>query len=133
MKKKIIIVEDHDLVRELWVTIFSTHKDLEVVGDCGELDEAIELIKEKQPDIISLDINLKNSSGFDAVPVLKKALPSVLIVVVTMHIQKAYLDQMLELGVNGYITKSSTRAEIFKTIDEVIAGNTYVCEEMRYE
>ena len=131
MLKKIVVVEDHTLIRELWVKVYSEKGDLEVVGDTGDFDEAMEMIKKLQPDVVSLDINLKDATGFDAVPLIKQYAPNARILVVTMHIQLNYLKQMMELGVMGYVTKSSSHTELFKAIDEIMAGRIYVCAEMQ--
>ncbi len=129
--KSIVVIEDHTLIRELWVKIYAEKGDLQVVGDTGDFDEAIEIVKKMQPDVVSLDINLKDASGFDAVPLIKQYSPNTRILVVSMHIQLNYLKQMLELGVMGYVTKSSSHTELFKAIDEIMAGRIYVCTEMQ--
>jgi DNA-binding NarL/FixJ family response regulator len=131
MKKRIIVIEDHTLIRELWVKIYNEKGDVEVVGDSGDFDEAMEMVKKFQPDLVSLDINLKDATGFDAVPLIKEYSTNTRIIVVSMHIQLNYLKQMLELGVMGYVTKSSSHTELFKAIDEVMEGHIYVCAEMQ--
>lgn len=76
MKKiSIVIVDDHKLIREMWAKMFSNHPSLEVTGESGEFDEAIEIIKTKRPDIVLLDINLPPHSGMDAVPLIRKYVP----------------------------------------------------------
>ena len=129
--KSIVVIEDHTLIRELWVKIYAEKGDLQVVGDTGDFDEAIEIVKKMQPDVVSLDINLKDASGFDAVPLIKQYSPNTRILVVSMHIQLNYLRQMMDLGVMGYVTKSSSHTELFKAIDEIMAGRIYVCTEMQ--
>lgn len=131
MKRTIVVIEDHTLIRELWVKIYNEKGDVEVVGDSGDFEEAMEMVKKFQPDLVSLDINLKDASGFDAVPLIKEYSPNTRIIVVSMHIQLNYLKQMLELGVMGYVTKSSSHTELFKAIDEVMEGHIYVCAEMQ--
>lgn len=130
-KKTIVVIEDHTLIRELWVKIYNEKGDVEVVGDSGDFEEAMELVKKLQPDIVSLDINLKDATGFDAVPLIQQHSPGSRIIVVSMHIQLNYLKQMLEMGVMGYVTKSSSHTELFKAIDEVMEGHIYVCAEMQ--
>lgn len=129
--KTIVVIEDHTLIRELWVKIYNEKGDVQVVGDSGDFDEAMEMVKKFQPDLVSLDINLKDASGFDAVPLIKEYSPNTRIIVVSMHIQLNYLKQMLELGVMGYVTKSSSHTELFKAIDEVMEGHIYVCTELQ--
>ncbi|MBU6158147.1 MAG: response regulator transcription factor [Bacteroidetes bacterium] len=131
MKKTMVVVEDHALIRDLWVKIYEGKGDVEVAGATGDFEEAMELVKQHQPDLVSLDINLGEYSGADAVPLIRQQSPNTRIMAVSMHAQPNYLKQMLALGAMGYVTKSSPHAELYKAIDEICAGRLYVCEEMR--
>ncbi|HVT85189.1 MAG TPA: response regulator transcription factor [Chitinophagaceae bacterium] len=132
MKKiSIAIVEDHQLVRDMWTTLFAGKDQLEVVGGSGDLDEAIEMIKIKRPDIVLLDINLQKASGLDAVPLIRKFSPGTRIISVSMHSQPAYAKKMMRLGAKGYVTKNSPHQEIFRAINEVMNGRTYLCNEIK--
>lgn len=132
MKKiSVIIVEDHQMVREMWSQLFEVKKEIEVVGKSGGFDEAIDLIKLKRPDIVLLDINLPNASGLDAVPLIRKFSPGTRIIAVSMHSQPAYAKKMLQMGAKGYVTKNSSHEEMFTAIDTVMAGKTYVCMEIK--
>jgi DNA-binding NarL/FixJ family response regulator len=97
-KNSVIIVEDHKLVRDMWINLFADNNELEVVGECGDLDEAIEMIKIKKPDIVLLDINLPQGSGLDAVPLIRKFAPDTRIIAVSMHNQPLYAKKMLQMG-----------------------------------
>lgn len=132
MKKiTVVIVDDHKLVREMWRELFSRHENLEMVGESGQFQEAIDLIRDKRPDIVLLDINLSQASGFDAVPLIRKYAPGTRIITVSMHSQPAYAKKMLQLGVKGYVTKNSSRQEIFQAIEAVMEGKKYVCTEIK--
>jgi len=130
-KISVVIVEDHQLVREMWSQLFAARKDIEVVGKSGGFDEAIEMIKEKRPDIVLLDINLSGASGLDAVPLIRKFAPGSKIIAVSMHSQPAYAKKMLQLGAKGYVTKNSSHEEMFTAIDTVMDGKNYVCTEIK--
>ncbi|MEO6613799.1 MAG: response regulator transcription factor [Chitinophagaceae bacterium] len=130
-KITVVVVEDHQLVREMWVQLFTGKKEIEVVGETGGFEEAIEMIKTKRPDIVLLDINLPGASGLDAVPLIRKFAPGSRIIAVSMHNQPAYTKKMLQLGARGYVTKNSSHEEIFTAIDHVMAGKTYVCMEIK--
>ncbi|MCW3119629.1 MAG: two component transcriptional regulator, LuxR family [Chitinophagaceae bacterium] len=132
MKKiKVMVVEDHKLVREMWIKSLIVNTDIEVVGESGIFDEAIEMIKDKNPDIVLLDINLGPASGFDAVPFIRQFSPLTKIIAVTMHAQPTYCKKMLGLGAMGYVTKNSSQKEMFKAIEEVMQGRTFVCNEIK--
>jgi len=130
-KTTVIVVDDHQLVREMWRELFAKNTGIEVIGESGVFDEAIEMVKSKRPDIVLLDINLSQASGFDAVPLIRKFAPGTRVIAVSMHSQPAYAKKMLKLGAKGYVTKNSSREEMLKAITEVMNGRTYVCMEIR--
>lgn len=132
MKKiTIAIVDDHRLIREMWTKLFSGRTDIEVNGESGKFDDAIEMIKTKRPDIVLLDINLSDGSGLDAVPLIRKYSPGTKIVAISMHSQPAYAKKMLQLGAKAYITKNSSHQEMFKAIEEIMNGKIYICSEIK--
>lgn len=128
---KVAVVDDHKLVREMWIKLLAEVKDIEVVAESDEFDEAIELIKQKKPDVVLLDINLKQSSGMDAVPLIRKFSPGTRIIGVSMHNQLSYAKKMLQMGAKAYVTKNSSHKEIIKAIEEVMQGRTYICSEIK--
>lgn len=127
----VAIIDDHRLIREMWSKIFAGLNQFEITGESGALDDAIEMIKIKRPDIVLLDINLEKSSGMDAVPLIRKFSPGTKIIAVSMHNQPAYAKKMLQLGARGYVTKNSSHEEIIKAAEEVMKGNVYVCSEIK--
>jgi DNA-binding NarL/FixJ family response regulator len=132
MKKiRIAVVDDHKLIREMWSILFAANTTVELAGESGEFDDAIEMIKTERPDIVLLDINLLESSGFDAIPLIRKFCPGTRIIVVSMHNKPAYAKKVLKLGAKGYITKNSSQEEMFKAIEEVMNGRLYICTEIK--
>src|SRR5688572_2040075 len=132
MKKiTVVIVDDHKLIRQMWEIMFAGNSEIEITGESATVDQAIEMIKIKRPDIVFLDINLAQGSGMDAVPLIRKFSPGTRIIAVSMHNQPAYAKKMLQLGAKGYVTKNSAHEEIFKAIEEVMNGRTYVCAEIK--
>ena len=132
MKKHgIFILDDHKLFREMWRKVFAGHPELEIIGDCGEFDEGIEMIKSKRPDFLFLDINLNEASGLDAIPLVRKFSPGTKIIIVSMHNKVAYAKKILQLGAKAYVTKNSSYEEIFMAIKEVQKGNQYLCSEVK--
>ncbi|MEO8765389.1 MAG: response regulator transcription factor [Ginsengibacter sp.] len=130
-KITVVIVDDHKLLRELWQQILASNQEIEVVGESGEFDEAIELIKIKRPDIVLLDINLPPASGMDAVPLINKFAPGTKIIAISAHNQIVYAKKMLQLGAKAYVTKNSSSQEMLKAIKEVMNGKKYICSEIK--
>lgn len=132
MKKiTLIVVDDHKLVREMFLQIFSHHEEFEIIGETGVLEEAVEMVKAKEPHLVFLDINLGNTTGFDAMPLISKHTPQTKVIALSLHNNPAFATKMIGLGAKGYITKNSSSAEIFTAIKEVIAGKTYICSEIK--
>lgn len=132
MKKlTIVIVDDHQLVREMWGKIFSANETLEIVAESGELSDALEKIKKVRPDIVMLDINLANSSGMDAIPVIRSFSPGTKIIGLSMHNEPAYAKEMLKMGAKAYVTKNSSYNEIMTAIKMVMEGKIFVCSEIK--
>jgi two-component system, NarL family, invasion response regulator UvrY len=130
-KITIVIVDDHKLIRQMWLQMFAPDAGIRVIGESGTLDEAVEMVKIKRPDIVLLDINLEQESGMDAVPLIRKFSPETRIIAATMHNQPAYAKKMLQLGAKGYITKNSPHEEVIRAIEEVMKGGVYVCAEIK--
>jgi DNA-binding NarL/FixJ family response regulator len=130
-KKTVVIIDDHRLIREMWATMLEDSGKYEVSGISGFLEEAIEIIKITKPEIILLDLNLKEESGFDAVPLIKKFSPSSKIIAVSMHSHPAFVKRIIHMGAKGFVTKNSSHEEFFKTLDKVSKGEIYICDEIK--
>lgn len=132
MKKiSIMIVDDHTLIRETWSFLLGRNENFEVVAECGDGARAVELARDKRPDVVLLDINMAPMSGFEALKLIRKMSPASRIIAVSMHSQPAYAKKMLRLGAKGYVTKNSPRNEMTDAILEVSKGNTFVCQEVK--
>jgi two-component system invasion response regulator UvrY len=132
MKKiKILIVDDHTLIRETWSFILNKDPDFQVIGECGTAEEAIEVAKKLRPDIVILDISLPGMNGLEATPQFCKFYPGIKVLGVSLHTQPTYARQMIINGAMGYITKNSSRNEMSLALKEIYAGRKYICEEIR--
>ena len=132
MKKiSIMIVDDHTLIRETWSFLLGKNENFDVVAECGEGERAIELARDKRPDVVLLDINMAPMSGFDVLKMIRKYSPSSKIIGVSMHSQPAYAKKMLRLGAKGYVTKNSPRQEMLEAISEVSNNHVYICQEVK--
>lgn len=129
-KVSILIADDHKLIRETWSFILNNDPRFEVVAECGDSEEAVEVAKVKRPNIILMDINMTPISGFEATEKIRKVSPASKIIGVSMHSQPAYAKKMLQIGARGYVTKNSSKEEMIKAIMEVQNGNKYICDEI---
>jgi len=132
MKKvSIMIVDDHTLIRETWSFLLGKNENFVVVAECGDGERAIELARDKRPDVVLLDINMAPMSGFDVLKMIRKYSPGSKIIGVSMHSQPAYAKKMLRLGAKGYVTKNSPRQEMLEAISEVCNNHIFICQEVK--
>lgn len=132
MKKiTILIADDHTLVRETWSFILNTDNRFKVIAESGSGEEAVELAKELQPDVVIMDINMPGMNGIEATQQICKHSPNSRILGVSLHTQPTYARKMIQKGAMGYVTKNSSREEMFRAILEIHDGNKYVCDEIK--
>ncbi|HEY4148861.1 MAG TPA: response regulator transcription factor [Chitinophagaceae bacterium] len=127
----IMIVDDHMLIRQTWSFLLSKNENFDVVAETGDGEQAIELAREKRPDVILLDIKMRPMSGFDVLKMIRKFSPGSKVIGVSMHSQPAYAKKMLRMGAKGYVSKNSPHLEMIEAITEVSKGNTFVCQEVK--
>jgi DNA-binding NarL/FixJ family response regulator len=130
-KISVLIADDHKLIRETWSYILNNDPRFEVIAECGDSEQAVEMSKVKRPQIVLMDINMMPISGFEATERIRKVSPLSKVIGVSMHSQPAYAKKMLQIGARGYVTKNSSKEEMIKAIMEVHNGNKYVCEEIK--
>jgi two-component system invasion response regulator UvrY len=130
-KITILITDDHVLIREIWAYILNKDQKFTVVAECSNAEEAIEKARMLRPDIVIMDINLPGMNGVEATKQIKKYSPGSKVLGVSMHSQPTYVRTMMKNGASGYVTKNSTREEMFQAILEIHAGNKYICAEIK--
>jgi len=130
-KITVMIVDDHTLIRETWSFLLGRNENFEVIAEVGDGQKAIDLARDKRPNIILLDINMSPLNGFDILKMVRKQSPGSKVIAVSMHSQPAYAKKMLRMGAKGYVTKNSPRQEMLDAIMDVFNGNTYICQEVK--
>jgi DNA-binding NarL/FixJ family response regulator len=130
-KITVLIVDDHTLIRETWSFLLGRNENFEVIAEVGDGQKAIDISRDKRPNIVLLDINMTPLNGFDVLKMIRKQSPGSKVIAVSMHSQPAYAKKMLRMGAKGYVTKNSPRQEMLDAIMEVNNGNTYICQEVK--
>lgn len=128
---RIILVDDHQAVRESWKFLLDTDERFTIIGQCVNGAEAIEEAHRLEPDIMLMDINMAPVNGFEATRAISQRTPSVKIIGMSANNHPSYADKILELGAKGFMTKSSSFDELTAAIVSVHNGDRYVCEEIR--
>jgi DNA-binding NarL/FixJ family response regulator len=125
-KLRILIAEDHETVREGVKLIVERQDDMEVVGEAGDGRAAIEMARELKPDIVLMDISMPKLNGLKAAAKLKRVAPEIKILTLTRHTDTAYLNELLQAGVSGYVLKQSAPDELIRAIRAVVNGGSYL-------
>jgi two-component system response regulator NreC len=125
-KIRVMIADDHTLVRQGLKMMLQPQADIEVVGEAGNGREAVQRAAELEPDVVILDLSMPILNGLDAAQQIKKANPRVGVLVLTMHLNEEYVFQALSAGAKGYIIKESSSEELVRAVREVYRHQTYI-------
>jgi len=129
-KIKILLVDDHPLVREGVANLINQQPDLEVCGEAGNEPQALQLIGTTGPDVAVVDISLANGSGLELIKSIKAVHPAVAVLVLSMHDESLYAERALRAGARGYIMKSEAAKKVIAGVRAVLAGQLYVSEKI---
>lgn len=127
---RIVIVDDHPMMRQGLAAQISDEPDLEVCGQAEDVNDALALVKSTSPDLAIIDIALKEGNGIDLVKDIKSRCPSVKMLVLSAYQESLYAERALRAGAMGYLNKQETGQEIFEAIHTVLAGDRYISPEM---
>jgi len=125
-KKRIFIAEDQTIVRDGLRALLSSNPNLEVVGEAEDGRELIRNIEEYNPDLILMDLSMPRMNGMEALKEVKKILPDIKILVLTIHKTEEYILPVLKAGADGYVLKNDTQAELMTAIKSVLEGKSYL-------
>ncbi|MCK5097100.1 MAG: response regulator transcription factor, partial [Desulfobacteraceae bacterium] len=132
MKKiKILIADDHSVVRKGICQIIDDQPDMEVAGVACDGVEALDKAREIIPDIVLIDIAMPNLSGLEAVSMIKDAVPKTQIVILSMHAKESYVRQALSSGVMGYVLKDSPSTDILDAVHAAIRGEYFLSSKIK--
>ena len=123
-KTKILIADDHPLLREALCQVFSNQKDMEIVGQAGNGEEAIDLASQLKPDIVVMDIMMPKFDGLEASRQIKKIAPNTAILILTAYDDDNYVLGLLEAGATGYLMKSAKGQDLVEAVRAVRAGES---------
>ncbi len=127
---RIVLADDHKLFGETLREMLNAHPGFEVIALCQNSEELIETAVSKKPDIILLDINIPPFSGIEATQKLC-GLSTAKVIGLSMHAHPSYFKNMMQMGARGYVTKNSSKEEIINAIQQVYAGNKFICAEIK--
>src|ERR1051325_1646035 len=122
---RLVIVDDHDILRRTWKMVLERDERIVVVAECASGAEAILCAEKDNPDVILMDVNMHPVNGFEATRKIIRAHPSIGIIGMSINNQPTYARNMIQSGARGYVTKSSPSEEMILAIITVFNGGTY--------
>ena len=126
MAVKIMITDDHSMIREGLKSLLELDGDIEVIAEAENGEECLQKLLTVKPDVLLLDINMPKMNGLEVLKSLKDAKSKVKVLVLTVHNETEYLMKAVEIGINGYVLKDSESAELKKAIFTIYDGENYI-------
>lgn len=126
MTIRLLLVDDHAVVRSGLKMLLENERDVEIIGEAASASEAIEATMRMKPDVVLMDIGLPDLSGIDATRQIKKSTAQVAIVALTIHEDEEYFFKMLEAGASGYVPKRAAPEELLTAIRAAASGQVYL-------
>jgi len=125
-KIRIVIVDDHPLVREGLRKVLELDPELMVVDEAGDGQGAINVTRRVKPNVVLMDINMPGTNGIEATRVIKRELPSVGVIALTIHDEEEYVLELVRAGVSGYVLKDIPPSKLIETIKTVARGHSII-------
>ena len=130
---RVVVVDDHPIVREGLAQVIEHRADLTVCGEAGSAAEALDVIAEARPDVAIVDLSLRDRSGLDLIKDVAARFPDVSVLVLSMRGESPYVERALRAGARGYVTKEEGTAKVIDGIRAVLRGQMYLSEKMSAE
>lgn len=129
-RARILVVDDHAIVRHGLALLLSKHQDLAICGEAGTYDEALAALASAQPGVVLVDLTLKDRSGLDLIRDIRQRAPEVQCLVLSMHDEADYAERALRAGARGYVMKEDADEVIVEAIRTVLRGEIYASPEV---
>ncbi len=125
-KHRIVLVEDHTILREGLRSLLHEHDNLEVIGEAADGRTGLRLALSKKPDLVLMDLSMPKMNGFEAIREIKKAEPAIKIIALTVHNTEEYILMTLQAGADGYVLKDTTHDELIMAVRQVLSGKRFL-------
>jgi DNA-binding NarL/FixJ family response regulator len=129
-KAKILVVDDHPMVREWLATLINQQADLQVCGEADSAPKAMQIISQAKPDVAIVDISMDGGSGLELIKNLKASHPNIMVIVLSMHDESLYAERALRAGARGYIMKKEATKGVLQAIRCVLGGKLYLSDKL---
>jgi two-component system nitrate/nitrite response regulator NarL len=128
---KVLVADDHPVVRKGLQTCFAKQKNLRVVGEAVDGDEALRKARELSPDVVLMDISMPGMNGLAVTQVLRKEAPDLKVLILSVHSNKEYIFRVIQAGAHGYVSKEAPPEELIRAIESVYEGEPHFSDDVR--
>ena len=128
-KLKVLLADDHKLLRAGLKLLLQRNPDLTVVGEAADGEQTLQLFQQLEPDLLLLDLSMPKMDGLDCLREIKSRWPDAKVIVLTMHEDENYIKQAMQAGAAAYVHKSAADTDLFKAIEAVQAGQLYLSQQ----
>jgi two-component system nitrate/nitrite response regulator NarL len=132
-KIKLFFVDDHQMLIDGMKALLKNEKQFELAGESNSSVKALELIRQKQPDILVTDINMPEMNGIELTRKIKELFPAIKVLALSMYGEKSMISEMLDAGVSGYILKNTGREELVNALTKISEGGLFFSDEVSAE
>ena len=130
-KTRVFIVDDHPIVRYGITRILNSEPDISVCGDADSAETAIQQIEKLNPDLVVVDISLKQMNGLQLTKFIRERFPCIPVVILSMHDERMYANKALRAGASGYVMKEESSEKLVAAIRQILSGEIYVSEQVK--
>jgi two-component system response regulator NreC len=130
MTLRVLLVDDHELMRQGLRSILESEGGVEVVGEAANGREAIELAKKLTPQVVVMDVAMQDMNGIEATRQVRSACPGVKVIALSSHSDSRYVTAMLDAGASGYVLKANAYDDLRRALDAARRGKTYLCADV---
>ena len=123
---KVLLAEDHTIVRKGLRSLLDAERGIEVIGEAEDGREAVEKVQRLRPDVVLMDITMPGLNGLEATRQIKKRFPEVKVLILTMHANEEYIHQVLQAGASGYVVKQAVVTELVSALQAVHRGDSFL-------
>jgi two-component system response regulator NreC len=125
MTTKILLVDDHQILREGLRSLLETQPDMKIVGEAGDGRTALQLVRSLHPDVIIMDINMEGMDGIEVTRMVKREHPETKVLALSMYLRSSFVSEMFKSGASGYLLKENAFVEVVQAIKTILTGQRY--------
>lgn len=132
-KRRIVLIDDHPLVRQGLAQLINLRPGLAVVGEADSAAQGLDVVRKESPDLVIMDMSLPKSDGLELLKQIKAEFPRLPMLVISMHDERLYAERVLRAGARGYLMKKEPSEKIFQAIDNVLRGEIFVSDRVKQD